>query len=70
MSAVLLGRHTLTVAEYCALTGQKPNTVHRRIREGRLQARDLNAGTGKRPRWRIPVRELRRTEESHASQAQ
>lgn len=56
----LLGRHTLTVEEWCAETGDKPDTVRSRIRSGRIAARDLNEGTGKRPRWRIPMRELRR----------
>jgi len=64
MSARLLHRRTLTVAEYCAATGAKPNTVHKRIRQGEIEARDLNAGTGKRPRYRIPVRELRKREEA------
>lgn len=66
MSAALLHRHTLTVAEYAALTGAKPTTVRARIRRGQLTARDLNAGTGRRPRWRIPVRELKRAEEKNA----
>jgi len=57
---MLLRRRTLTVAEYCAATGEKPNTVHKRIRHGEIEARDLNAGTGKRPRYRIPMRSLRR----------
>ena len=62
MSTQLLGRRKLflTVAEYCAATGEKPNTVRKRIRRGDLPARDLSAGTGRRPRYRIPMRELRK----------
>jgi len=52
-------RRWLTVAEYCAATGEKPDTVRKRIRGGLIEARDLNAGTGKRPRIRIPARALR-----------
>lgn len=53
-------RLRLTVAEYCAATGAKPAAVRRALREGRLRGVDLNAGTGKRPRWRVMASELRR----------
>lgn len=49
-----------TVAEFCRLTGLKANTVRARIRRGEIIAVNLNEGTGKRPRYRIPARELRR----------
>ena len=64
MTGQLHGRNTITVAEWCAVTGDKPNTVQKRIRRGEIAARDLNEGTGKRPRYRIPIRELRRREEA------
>lgn len=60
MTGQLHGRKTLSVAEWCAITGELPNTVRKRIRRGEIAARDLSAGTGKKPRYRIPARELRR----------
>ena len=59
MTGPLQGRNTLTVREWCAATGDKPDTVRKRIRSGEIPARDLNAGTGKRPRYRIPIRDIR-----------
>lgn len=52
-------RHRYTVAEFAALADAKPATVRSAIRSRRIQATDLNAGTGKRPNYRIPARELR-----------
>jgi DNA-binding transcriptional MerR regulator len=49
-----------TVAEFSQATGLKANTVRAWIRHGSLLAIDLNEETGKRPRYRIPARELRR----------
>lgn len=53
-------RLRLTVAEYCAATGAKPSTVRRALREGRLRGVDLNAGTGKGPRWRVRASQVMR----------
>lgn len=60
MTPLLRHRQSVTVAEFCAATGDKPDTVRKWHRTGRLEARDLNAGTGKRPRLRIPARALRK----------
>lgn len=56
----LHGRNSVTVAEWSKATGDKVDTVRARIRRGEIAARDLSAGTGRRPRYRIPMRELRR----------
>ena len=53
-------RRYLTVPEAAELTGLKADTIRVRIRRGEVKARDLAAGTGRRPRWRIPTREVRR----------
>jgi hypothetical protein len=53
-------RNLLTVLEFCQETGDKPDTVRDWIHRGLVEAIDLNAGTGKRPRWRIPARELQK----------
>ena len=54
------GRRQFTVAEAARLLGWRPNTMHRAIREGRVRARDLNAGTGRRPRYRLAASEVKR----------
>jgi excisionase family DNA binding protein len=45
-------RNLLTVEEWCAATGMKPNTVRRQLREGRLRGRRTKSG------WRIAAGEL------------
>ena len=56
MAAVgdLNGRRTLTIAEWCELTGALPNTVRKQLREGRLRGRKTKSG------WRVMAGELRR----------
>ena len=51
-------RRQYRVSEAAALTGLTPGAIRKRIRTGAVAARDLNAGTGKRPNWRIPAREV------------
>ncbi len=53
MMARLRGRRLLTVAEFARETGVPAQTVRDWLRSGRLRGRDLNAGTGKRARWRV-----------------
>jgi len=60
MTPSLRGRRWITAREYAEATGQSPWTVHRQLRTGRLRGRDLNAGTGKRPRWQVAAGELRK----------
>jgi excisionase family DNA binding protein len=42
----------LTVEEWCEVTGAKPNTVRRQLREGRLSGRKTKSG------WRVLASEL------------
>ena len=60
MSARLAGRRLLTVAEFCAAAGVPAQTARAWLREGRLRGRDLNAGYGKRARWRVFASEVER----------
>lgn len=53
-------RNLLTVNDFTRESGDKPDSVRDWIHRGLIEAVDLNAGTGKRPRWRIPARELRK----------
>lgn len=53
-------RRLLTVIEYAELTGIPAQTVRAQLRERRLRGRDLNAGNGKRARWRVFVSEAER----------
>ena len=64
MTACLTARRTLTVAEYAAATGVPAQTAREQLRKGRLRGRDLNAGTGKRSRWRIPASEAEQQQRS------
>lgn len=48
-------RTLLTVPEFCAATGAKPNTVRKQLREGRLPGRKTKSG------WRVAARALRDT---------
>lgn len=54
------GRKWLTPAEVAALRGISADAVRKAIREGRLEAVDLNAGTGRGPRYRVTARALRK----------
>lgn len=56
MSAVLRGRrrNLLTVAEFCAVTGDKPDTVRRRLARGDLLGRKIGS------RWRVFASEARK----------
>jgi len=47
------------VREWAEREGALPNTVRVWVRLGKVKARDLNAGTGKRPRYRIPASQHR-----------
>jgi DNA-directed RNA polymerase specialized sigma24 family protein len=49
----LLGKRYLSVAEYAALKGLKPDTVRWRLEHGRLRGRK----NGKGSRWQIPAGE-------------
>lgn len=61
MSALLLGnRRSFSVSEVSRLTGYRADTLRARIRRRDIAARDLSAGTGKAPRYRVPAREMRR----------
>ena len=60
MMARLRGRRLLTVAEFARETGVPAQTVRDWLRSGRLRGRDLNAGTGKRARWRVFASEAER----------
>ena len=52
-------RRRFTVAETAQRTGRSAWTIRKLIRDGELEAVDLNAGNGKkRPRYRIPRRAL------------
>lgn len=42
--------------------------IQRACREKRLVRDDLNEGTGKRPRYRIPLRELKRIGEAEGGE--
>jgi len=46
-------RNLLTVREWAQREDVAPATARKWIRAGLVRARDLNAGSGKRPRWRI-----------------
>ena len=46
-------RNLMRVAEWAAREGAKPDTARFWIHAGLVKATDLNAGTGRRPRWRI-----------------
>jgi predicted site-specific integrase-resolvase len=48
-------RKSLSVNEWAEREGVKPDTARSWIHRGLIRARDLNAGDGKRPRWRIPA---------------
>jgi len=61
VSAEFAGRRWLTPLEYADATGQSRWVVHWQLRTGRLRGRDLNAGTGKRPRWQVRASEVRHT---------
>lgn len=43
----LNGRHLLTIAEFCALTGVKPDTARDRCQRGALRCKKVKS------RWRI-----------------
>ena len=58
--ARLRGRRLLSVAEFARETGVPAQTVRDWLRSGRLRGRDLNAGTGKRARWRVLASEVER----------
>lgn len=61
MSARLRSRRLwLTVPEFCAATGWTAWRTWRALREGRLRGRDLNTGTGRRPRWQVLASEVQR----------
>jgi len=57
---LLRGRRWITVREYAKATGKSTWTVHGQLRTGELRGRDLNVGTGKRPRWQVAASELRK----------
>jgi len=46
-----------TIAEAAAMLAVHPNTIKNMMRDGRVQAVDLNPG-GKRPTWRIVAASL------------
>ncbi len=60
MNSRLRSRRLLTVREYAEATGIPEQTVRAQLREGRLRGRDLNAGYGKRARWRVFASEVER----------
>jgi hypothetical protein len=53
------GRKRFTPAEVAVIKGVTADAVRKAIREKRLPAIDLNAGTGRKPRYRITLRALR-----------
>lgn len=53
------GRRWFTTAEVAELRGTTADAVRKAIRERRLEAIDLNAGTSRKPRYRITTRALR-----------
>jgi hypothetical protein len=53
----LAGRRYLRVPEWCALTGERPGTVRRALREGRLRGKLV------RGRWRVLASEISKREE-------
>ena len=53
------GRKWFTTAEAAALLDVTADAVRKAVRERRLEAVDLNAGTGRKPRYRVPARALR-----------
>lgn len=55
-------RRWYAVHEYAEATGLSPWVVRWQLRTGRLRGRDLNAGTGKRPRWQVRAADLAATE--------
>jgi hypothetical protein len=61
MTPLLRSRRVwLRPAEFCEATGWGAPRTYRALREGRLHGRDLNAGTGKRARWRVFASEAER----------
>jgi excisionase family DNA binding protein len=45
----------LKVSAVAKLLSVNPATVRNMIKRGELRAVDLNAGTGKRATWRVPI---------------
>ncbi len=60
MTPRLCGRKWITAREYADASGESMWVVHFELRTGRLRGRDLNAGTGKRPRWQVLASETRK----------
>lgn len=46
-------RHVLTIAEFCELTGEKPDTVRKRCERGVYRAKKVGS------RWRIYASEVK-----------
>jgi len=53
MSGRLTGRVWLWPREAADLLGVSQYSVRRWLRDGTLPGRDLNAGTGRGPRWQV-----------------
>lgn len=52
-------RRWLKTSEAAEILGITTDAVRKAIRDERLEAVDLNAGSGRKPRYRITVRALR-----------